>query len=205
MKIGDTLGKISSAFDVHPERKVDYEIAEEYFKKGLLPNVKVQGLPIILESRELTHYKSFATLSQEKQVVQARGAGIAVGMIGAGMANSESYGKFARRDSGEMVLTSHRLLFLGGFGALEYNLGEIVSIYNDKKGISVAARNNPNMQKFEVDHPSAWYFFTRKAIDKYKLNATPRNQPIHGRKFCKNCGATLSQSSAFCISCGAKL
>jgi hypothetical protein len=154
----------------------------------------------MLDPGEVTHWHSSALLSQEKEFLTGYGLGTNIMGISVAGGKATKHGKISKRDGGGLTLTNKRLVFDGGFGAINYSLPDIVSVYETKKNISISNKLINKIHIYEVDHPNIWATYIKMAINKYHQTVNPTE-----KKYCKNCGAALSQSSAFCTSCGFQL
>ncbi|KYC55252.1 MAG: hypothetical protein APG08_00383 [Candidatus Methanofastidiosum methylothiophilum] len=175
-------------------------IFDNAVRTDTLPILQIQNMPLILEPGEVPHWYSPAVLSQEKEFLTGYGIGTNIMGVGVGGGKANKQRKIGKSDGGGLTLTNKRLIFDGGYGAINYSLPDIVSIYETKKNISISNKLINKIHIYEVDHPNIWATYIKMAINKYHQTVNPTQ-----KKYCKNCGAALSQSSAFCTSCGFQL
>ena len=144
-----------------------------------LPNYMVEGLPIILQEGEKSHYYTPATMYEERAVRQHVGGSVRImkGVwVRAGQA--ESHGELRQIDSGAVLLTNQRAIFDGSSKKIEYKLPKIISITEFNDSFQIGVSNRKKSQIYTVDEPHKCTTYIQMAIDLYHKSKGDKKQSI---------------------------
>jgi hypothetical protein len=131
------------------------EILTRFSSSGGLP--VIQDPPVILQDGELGVLMAKSQLMEERAVRRAGYGGIRVARgVWIGGSQSEPHGELRTIDSGTLVLTNQRLVFLGTLRTSEIPLKKIVSITRWLDAIQINMSGRQKAQLFSVDNPLIW-------------------------------------------------
>ncbi len=130
----------------------------------LIQDVSSSGrLPVVKDPPILLHEGEFATLMADSKLIEERavrlgaygGMRVAKGMwIGGGQ--SESHGELRAIDSGLLVLTNQRLVFVGSMRTSEIPLKKIVNVTEWVDALQVNTSARQKAQTFTIPNPFIW-------------------------------------------------
>jgi len=133
-----------------------------------LPNYIIDGLNIMLQDGESTHFYARASMLEERAVRNYVGGSVRVmkGVYVRG-GQAESHGELREIDNGATLLTNKRLIFDGASRKIEYNLPKIISLTEYEDSFQIGVSNRKKSQVFIVDEPHKWVTYIQLAT---KLN-----------------------------------
>ncbi len=130
-----------------------------------LPEISVD---LNLKKGEKAYFKdSYVTLSEErsKSVSNRGGAAVRVAKglyIGGSQSVSRSYPELRQIDSGELVFTNQRVVFIGSTNTREYPLNKILKIESKYDGIVIAEEGKAKKSILRLStNPGLWYILLR--------------------------------------------
>lgn len=140
-----------------------------------LPDYNVQGLSIVLNQDEKTHYYTNARMCEERAVRQHVGGSVRI-MKGVWLRSgqAESHGELREIDSGGLLLTNQRVIFDGSSRKIEYKIPKLITITEYKDSVQLAVSNRKKSQIYIVGEPHKLATYVQMATQLYIKEKKPR-------------------------------
>lgn len=138
-------------------------------ENGELPYLLQVESSMILKKDEKIHLSTPTVLHEEKRKYSPVHSGVKI-VKKVWIGEGKGYGKLRAIvepiDSGDLILTSQRLVFKGDKYNRMFPLEKIVSLELYENAIEVGIESHNKLQIFKVDDPEKWNVFIRVAIEK---------------------------------------
>lgn len=119
-----------------------------------LPKYTIEGLQVVLQEDEKTHYYVRAKMLEERAVRQHVGGSLRI-MKGVWIrtGQAESHGELREIDNGALLLTNKRVVFDGNMRKIEYKLPKIITINIFDDAVQLGVSNRKKSQLYVVNEP----------------------------------------------------
>ena len=131
------------------------EKLQDHLNRGLLP--LYQGtLPLVLKQNEYPLACAPATLSEERAVRIYKGTTLRGKYVSSTSGVSRSYGELQTIDSGQLVLTNKRLVFVGALRTSTTDLSKLVNVELFSDAIRVHRQGKQKAEIYNTENPTAY-------------------------------------------------
>ncbi len=153
------------------QRKEAQEIIDGISQSGKLP--VVENPPIMLREAEFATLMAQSQLMEERAVRRGGYGGIRIARgVWIGGSQSESHGELRTIDSGLLILTNQRLVFIGAMRTSEIPLKKIINVTQGEDALLVNTTARQKAQLFTLPNPHIWAWIIRT------LTESPTSSPI---------------------------
>jgi|GEM_PF-4477899 len=139
------------------------------FEKGKLPKLSVKNVSVVFKKNEIVHRAERTNLYEPRSVRNYGGGSIRIAKgirLHAGQA--ESHLENRQIDSGSLILTSQRLVFVGGLRTTSIDLRKIFNIIPFEDGFQINREGKNRPESFSSEDSEVWAASIKGAIKNLK-------------------------------------
>lgn len=163
---GETLDEDDWS-SVMKKDKTIREVEIENFTKGKLPIIR--DVPIILKKDEVAHMLEESKLRESRAVRRYGGGSVRIAKgVSIRMGQAESHQAIRLIDTGQIILTNRRFVFLGNKRTTNINLNKIINITEYKNSFQINRENKQKPEHFTTTDPEIWTIAISVAASKLK-------------------------------------